>query len=451
MKRSLLCLLLSLFFIFQTAGAQTEKESLDASRERVEVAKINQSIAVAVIDEKGTRFFNFGKTNTTADAKKTDENTVFEIGSITKVFTGILLAEAVKRGEVKLEEPVSKYLPGTVKMPSRNGREITLLDLSMHTSGLPSLPTNFKPADSNNPYADYTVQQMYEFLSGYTLTRDIGVQSSYSNFGVGLLGHVLALRAGSSYEDLVKTRILKPLGMKDTSITLSKEMRSRTAQGFSADGDPVSLWDLPTMAGAGALRSTTKDMAKFIAANMHLTKTELAGSFDASHKPRHDVSAKMKVGLGWHIMAGSTGEIVWHNGGTAGFRTFAGFSPILKRGIVILSNTSYSVDDLGFHSFDPQVPLAKVRQAVSVSEKLLEDYAGNYELAPTVLITVTRKLDRLFAQLTGQPSYRLYAENESKFFLRVADAQVTFNRGADGKVESLTLHQGGDRVARRVK
>lgn len=443
--------ILAAFLFLQTANAQTDKEITDVLRERVEIGKTNQSISVAVIDEKGTRFFSSGKISAAPDAKKPDENTVFEIGSITKVFTGILLAEAIKRGEVKLDDPVSKFLPTTVKIPARNGREITLLDLTTHTSALPSLPSNFKPKDSDNPYADYTVQQMYEFLSGYTLTRDIGVQSAYSNLGVGLLGHVLALRAGMSYEDLVKARILTPLGMTDTTITLSPAMKTRTAQGFTADGDPASLWDLPTLAGAGALRSTAKDMAKFIAANMQLAKTDLWSVLDASHKPQRDVSAKMKVGLGWHIMAGSTGDIIWHNGGTGGFRSFAGFSPTLKRGIVLLTNTSASVDDIGFHAFDPQVPLAKARPTVTVSQQLLDGYVGEYELAPGAVLTVTRQDDRLFAQLTGQPRFRLYAESESKFFLRVVDAQVSFNRAAGGKVESLTLHQGGDQVARKIK
>ena len=301
MKTKLIAFAISLLFVVGACVAQSDKEVQDVVRQRVEVDKVNQSIAVAFIDENGTRFFSAGKMSAAADAKNTDENTVFEIGSITKVFTGILLAEAIKRGEVELDGPISKYLPNTVKTPTRNGKEITLLDLTTHTSGLPSLPTNFKPANNDNPYADYTVQQMYDFLSGYTLTRDIGATYSYSNLGVGLLGHILALRAGMSYEDLVRKRILDPLGMKDTTIVLSPAMRARTAQGFTADGDPTSLWDLPTFAGAGAIRSTAKDMAKFISANMHLTKTDLAGVIDVSHKPQRDASAKMKVALGAHF------------------------------------------------------------------------------------------------------------------------------------------------------
>lgn len=451
MKTKKALILLIFLLAFHTANAQTDKEIADVLRERVEVGKTNQSIVVGVIDEKGTRFTSFGKTDKTTAAKNSDENTVFEIGSITKAFTGTLLAEAVRRGEVKLDDPISKFLPKTVKTPTRGGKEITLLDLATHTSALPRLPANFAPKDNQNPYADYTVEQMYDFLSKFTPTRDIGAQYDYSNLGMGLLGHILSLRAGMSYEDLVKTRILKPLGMDDTTVTLSPVLKSRTAQGFDADGEASGLWDLPTLAGAGALRSTAKDMAKFIAANLNLTKTNLADVFSAAHKPQRDASEKMKIGLGWHILAGSTGEIIWHNGGTGGFRSFVGFNLAQKRGIVVLTNSAESSDDIGFHFLDAQIPLKKIKPFVAVGEKVLDEYVGSYELVPNVIFTITRQADKLFAELTGQPRVRVFAETENKFYYKVVNAQLTFNRGADGKIESLTLHQGGDRIARKIK
>lgn len=247
--KKLLVLFLLLCAASRTLNAQTVAEFQEiagAVRERVSVGKINQSIVVAVIDEKGTHFVGYGKTAETLDAKDSDENTVFEIGSITKVFTGTLLAEAVSRGEVQLTDPISKYLPKIVKSSKRNGREITLLDLATQSSALPGLPTNFVPKDAGNPYADYTVAQMYDFLSNYQLTRDIGARYEYSNFGMGLLGHILSLRAGKSYEQLVRARILKPLKMNDTTITLSPRLKSRMAQGFDQNGDAVSGWDIPT-------------------------------------------------------------------------------------------------------------------------------------------------------------------------------------------------------------
>lgn len=449
-----LIILILIFLTVQTGNAQTDnkiKEINDVLRERVAVGKTNQSIVVALIDVKGIRFTGYGKTSQTADAKNAEENTVFEIGSITKVFTGTLLAEALRRGEVSLSDSISKYLPETVRTPTRNGREITLLDLATQSSGLPGLPTNFAPKDAGNPYNDYTVAQMYEFLSTYQLTRDIGAKYEYSNFGMGLLGHVLSLRAKMSYEDLVKTRILKPLKMNDTTITLSPRLKSRMARGFDENGDQVSNWDIPTLAGAGALRSTARDMAKFISANLNLQKSSLESVLAEAHRQRRDAGGKMKIGLAWHILPAAAGDIVWHNGGTGGFRSFAGFNSTRKKGIVVLTNTSESVDDIGFHFLDASMALKKVKPFVVVAEQILEAYVGSYQFAPNVFFTVTRSGDRLFAQLTGQSRLRVFASAENEFYYRTVNAQLTFNRGADGEIVSLTLHQNGEQIAKKVK
>lgn len=440
-----------LLAVFTAIKAQSEKELLDTLKERIEVGKTVQGISVAVIDEKGTRFINYGKKDA-AGTKNVNENTLYEIGSITKTFTGILLAIAIEKGEVKLDDPISKYLPATVKTPSRGGKEITLIDLVTHSSGFPSLPTNFKITNMENPYADYTVSQMYEFLGTYQLTRDIGKQYEYSNYGMGLLGHILSLRAKMSYENLVKMRILKPLKMNDTAITLSSALKAKMSQGFDSGGEPTSNWDIPTLAGAGALRSNTKDMAKFIAANAGLIKSNLSSAFEASHKAQRDaVAGRMKIGFGWHILNTPEGDVVWHNGGTGGFRTFTGFLNGKKKAIIVLCNTSESVDDIGMHFFDATKPLAKVKPMFPVNEKILDEYLGQYELAPNMIFTVTRKNDKLYVQLTGQPNIRVFAETENKFYLKAVPAQIIFNRGANGKVESLTLIQNGNQIAKKIK
>lgn len=459
-------LLLPLLFTCAAAAAsaQTTAEMLTVLCERVEVAKANQSIAAAFIHEKGIRFASCGKTAPGPAGKAVDENTVYEIGSVTKVFTGALLAEAVRRGEVRLDDPISKHLPPNVKAPARGGREITLLDLATHTSGLPRLPSNLAPKDIQNPYADYTVEQMYDFLSKYELKRDIGASYEYSNLGTGLLGHILSLRAGMSYEDLVKNRILKPLGMNDTTVTLSPALKSRTAPGFDENGEPASLWDLPALAGAGALRSTTKDMAKFVAANLGLEKTDLNAAFLEARRPQRDVREKTKIGLGWHISssgaataataAATANEIVWHTGGTGGFRSYVGFDPARKKGVVVLSNSAEPVEDIGAHLLDAQMPLRKIKPPLIVAEKTLDEYVGEYELAPGAVFTITRTGDRLFAQLSGQPRFRVFAEAENKFYYKVVKAQLTFNRSGTGggKIESLTLAQNGaERTAKKIK
>ncbi|MDX1568611.1 MAG: serine hydrolase domain-containing protein, partial [Longimicrobiales bacterium] len=227
----------------------TDDELTALLQERVEQGRA-VGIVLGVRGADGsTRVVTAGKAGDSA--RPLDEESVFEIGSVTKVFTGILLADMARRDEVSLSDPVARHLPDDVRVPSRNGREITLFDLATHHSALPRLPSNLDPRDPANPYADYTVEEMYDFLSGWELGREIGSEYEYSNLGVGLLGHALSRAAGASYEALVRERILEPLGMGNTAITLSEEMRARLARGHDLAGEPASLWDLPTLAGAG--------------------------------------------------------------------------------------------------------------------------------------------------------------------------------------------------------
>jgi serine-type D-Ala-D-Ala carboxypeptidase/endopeptidase len=378
-----------------------------------------------------------------------DGDTIFEIGSITKVFTASVLADMVEKGEVSLDDPVAKYLPPTVRMPNRGGKEITLLDLATQTSGLPRLPSNLAPKDGANPYADYTVQNLYDFLSGYALTRDIGAQYEYSNLGVGLLGHLLALRAKTDYETLVTTRILKPLGMNDTHIVLPSASRARLTPGHDRAGTPVANWDLPTLAGAGALRSTVNDMLRFAAANLEETGP-LAKAFKSSHTVRRPTTlAETSIGLAWHVRRTSEGEIVWHNGGTGGYHSFLGLDQKAKTAVVMLHSSANAHDDLGFHLLDPRFPLAPVptlpkpRKAVTLSTPILDAYVGDYELAATFSIAVTREGNGLVIQATGQSKFPIFAESETEFFLTAVDAQITFVRDGSGKVTGLVLHQNG--------
>lgn len=370
-----------------------------------------------------------------------DSTGVFEIGSITKVFTTSILEDMVERGEVKLDDPVAKYLPRSVRVPARDERQITLLDLATQSSGLPRMPTNFSPRDSLNPYADYSVQQMYEFLSGYQLTRDIGAEYEYSNLGMGLLGHALALKAGMSYEELVRRRILTPLGMTHTAITLTPAMRAKLAPGHNGEGSAVPNWDLPTLAGAGALRSNASDMLTFLRANIDSMATPLSRTFKHAQAERRETSTPaLKIGLGWHILARPAGNVVWHNGGTGGYRTFIGFDATRRLGVVVLSNLDASVDDIGFHLLDETYPLRPIqprRMEVAVDSLVLMRYVGRYELAPSFQVVVTREAARLFVQATEQPRFPIYAESDSTFFLKVVDAQITFSK------DGLVLHQNG--------
>src|ERR1700722_19908424 len=199
---------------------------------RVDQQKQAVGIVVGVIEPNDRRVVACGNL-AQGDPRTLDGDTVFEIGSVSKVFTSLVMADMMHCKEIALDDPAAKYLPNTVTMPERNGRSITLRDLSTHTSGLPRLPSNLKPKDPQNPYAAYSVDDLYQFLSGYKLSRDPGSDFEYSNLGGGLLGHLLARHAGTDYEHLIKVRVTERLNMRDTGITLSSSMKQRMATGHN--------------------------------------------------------------------------------------------------------------------------------------------------------------------------------------------------------------------------
>jgi D-alanyl-D-alanine-carboxypeptidase/D-alanyl-D-alanine-endopeptidase len=273
-------------------------------------------------------------------------------------------------GDVALDDPVQKYLPAGITMPARNGVAITLAHLATQSSGLPRLPTNFRPADMRNPYADYTAERLYAFLSSYELTRDPGTEYEYSNLGVGLLGHILSLGGGRPYGDLVKQRILDPLGMTHTGITLTPWMRDHLVAGHDAAGDTVRLWDMGVLAGAGALLSDAVYMLAFLAANVRPDTSRLGRAMALAHEPRAGAgSPAMAIGLSWQRLNLDGDTILWHNGGTAGFRSFAGFRPSNGTAVIMLTNSGgQGEDDVGFHLLNPAFPLAQPEHSDAASQ-----------------------------------------------------------------------------------
>lgn len=422
---------------------------------RIVESKKVVGFVVATLDANGPKIAARGRVSADRDVTP-DGNTVFEIGSITKVFTSLVLAEMTERGEVSPDDPVEKYLPPGSKMPTRNGLPVTLLDLSMQVSGLPRLPANLSPKDLTNPYASYDGKQLLDFLGRAQLASDPGEKYAYSNLGAGLLGFALASRAGLSYEALVRKYVLEPLGMKDTAVTLSAGQRDRFARGHNAALAPVSPWDFDALAGAGALRSTANDMLKFLGAAMVLSDTRLKPAFErllAARKPTG--TPDLDIAMGWHIWRKFGSTVVWHNGGTGGFRSFIGFNPETRRGVVVLSNTFFDSDDLGLHLVDDRYPVKRYdapKPELRLDPKLLESYAGEYELAPGFTIVVTREDARLYVQATNQPRFEIFADKENEFFLKVVEARMTFVKDASGRAASLVLHQGGrDTPGKRIR
>jgi CubicO group peptidase (beta-lactamase class C family) len=453
MRRRLSLLLLLLAGVrLEAADALPPDAAVRAILKERVVSGRAAGIVVGILDAGGRRAVAYGDG---PNGRPLDGDTVFEIGSVTKVFTSALLTDMVRRGEVKLEDPVAKYLPETARAPSKNGKAIRLLDLATQTSGLPRLPGNMAPKDPKNPYADYTVERMYDFLSRYELPREPGEKYEYSNLGVGLLGHVLARRAGKSYEELLRERIFEPLGMKETAIVLTTELRARLAPGHDASGAAASNWDFLALAGAGALRSTVNDMLKFLAANLDPGDAALPAALRETHNVRRATGMpELDVGLGWHVFHRFGTDLVWHNGGTGGYHSWIGFVEKKRAAAVVLCNSSSDIDDIGLHLLEPRFALTqppKLREESSVAPEVLESYVGEYQLAPTFSITVTREGNAIFLQATGQSKFPVYAESETEFFLKAVDAQITFVK-EDGRVTKLVLHQNGrDTPGRKVR
>jgi CubicO group peptidase (beta-lactamase class C family) len=341
------------FVALAAAAGPRDQEIAAAIKARVE-AKRSVGMVVATIEPDGTTSMAaYGSPG--AGARPLDADTVFEIGSITKVFTATLLADMADRGEVKLDDPVEKFLPPGTRVPERGGRKITLLDLTTQTSGLPRLPGNLRPSDMSNPYKDYTAEQMFEFLGRHELARDIGATYEYSNLGVGLLGEALARRAGRSYESLVRERILDPLKMAHSGITFTPWMRTHLAKGHDMQGRPASNWDIPGLAGAGALRSTMNDMLRFARANLDPSGGPLHAAMQRTHGRRTAAGrADMSIGMGWHIRRVNDRDVHWHNGGTGGYRTWLGFDKVRRTAAIVLTNSAMPNDDLGFELVTPR-------------------------------------------------------------------------------------------------
>lgn len=331
--------------IVETVYVDLIPEDITTSVRAMVDQDLNVGIVVGIVSPRGKEVFSYGKTALDGD-QEVDENTIFELGSIGKVFTTLLLAVMVEKGELSFEDPIENFLPDDISVPIYNGQSIRLIDLATHTSGLPGIPENLAPADEYNPYADYSIDQMYTALSEVTLSQEPGKDYEYSNFGMGLLGHILSLHSGMSYEELVVHYITDELGMPDTRVDLTTVMQDHLAHGYR-EGELFPLWDNPTLAGAGALRSSVKDMLTFLAANVGLKESSLFEAMKVTHEPRFPVGPSMEVGLAWHMSKKGDNLVIEHHGATGGYWSFAGFIMEEQTAVVVLTNTFQDIDEIG--------------------------------------------------------------------------------------------------------
>jgi CubicO group peptidase (beta-lactamase class C family) len=328
---------------------------LDADLAKARAGRLTPStgvgVTIGVVDHGTRKVFSYG-------AAKPDS--VFEIGSITKTFTGLTLAQLAQQKKVNLAEPIRALLPNNTVAAPGAGAEITLLDLSAQRSGLPRLPDNLRPADVANPYVDYDAKALYAFMASHGVALPAHPEFGYSNLGVGLLGQLLADRAGVTFEALVKEQITAPLGMRDTTVELTPALARRFAPGHHGeDNEPQGAWDFAALAGAGAIRSTATDMLKYLEAQLHPDRVKgksveaqtLPAALAASHEVRGDVGGGVHIALNWFRFDGS--GRYWHNGATGGYSSYATFDLEADYAVVVLCNCSSDdgsfADDLGDH------------------------------------------------------------------------------------------------------
>ena len=401
-------------------------------------------LAVAWVDADGSMFFQSGQFDR-EDPRPITPDTQFEIGSITKVFTALLLAESERVGKVSRNDPAAKYLlpPDDPAQPGL--ARITLLSLTTHTSGLPRLPANIGPhPDANpDPYAAYDRAALVAGLRMHGPGAVVGGAVSYSNFGVSVLGEALAAAWGTSYADALREHVLVPLGMKVTTVGLAGTPPPADLAPAHAGEKRGPNWSWQACAPCGGLRSSARDMAKFLAACLGGRAAPLRAAFDATMQPQHAApDFGGQIGLGWLIKGDQDKPVYWHSGATAGNHAFVAFSPKTGAGIALLANVQKGPEDLGFALLNGGPALPPPRE-IALSGETLREYVGRYPLSPRFALTVTTRDGGFFVQGTGQGKLPFFASAKDEFFCKVVDARVSFLRNAAGNVTDLVLHQNG--------
>jgi len=369
------------------------------------------------------------------------ERVLFEIGSISKVFTGILLANAVLDGKLGLDDTLAQRLP--VKFDHSATGAVMLKQIATHTSCLPRLPENMLNTSGDDPYARYDQRAMFEYLATAKLDGQPPCMSSYSNLGFGILGVVLETAYGKPWATLVQEKITGPLGMADTVQDLSSAQQSRFAEPW--DGEkPAHPWTFQAIAGAGALRSTLADMSKLADAFLAGSKGPLGAVWPLLAGDYADMPAVGgKIGLALIHVKDNGEDSYLHDGATGGYRSTIVVRPPSGRAVVVLASNGAADPTTWLAAWQAGERQPMAGSEVALPAEALEEYAGVYSIDKTARFTLLRRGDGLVARLTGQPFAPVFASAKDEFFYKAVDAQFSFHRDAAGKIDRLILHQNG--------
>lgn len=397
-------------------------------------------VAAAWVDADGVAFFQAG-TLAAEDQRPVTPDTQFELGSVTKVFTALLLAESERLGKVSLQDPAAKYLLPDGDPAQAALARITLLSLTTHTSGLPRLPSDFGAAAANaaDPYAAYDDARLVAALRQDGPGARGGDTVSYSNFGVAVLGEALAEAWGTTYAEALAVHVLTPLGLKATSVGLAGQPPPVDLAPGHTSGKAVPNWTFEAFAPAGALRSSARDMAVFLTVCLAKGDSPLRAAFEATLQPRFKAeNPGGRIGFGWLLTDDRENPIAWHNGATAGSHAFIAFSRKTGAGVVILANIQRGSEALGFGLLGVKAPAPKHEPVKNAA-----DFTGDYPLSSAFTINIAEVNGSLRAQATGQPSLGMREIGRDRFAVVGVSAEIAFERDGAGKVTALVLHQNG--------
>ncbi len=443
MKKFILILLvLSMNLIADHVAAQVTPEFEEYITKRMSVERI-PGMSIALIHEDGSvSYQNYGFIDLDKSAP-VDEYTIYESGSITKTFSAGLLRILMDQYDLSPDTPVKEIFGEKVHIPSKNGIDITLEHLMMHTSGLPRLPGNLNPEDMNDPYNEYTPEMLFEFLSEYELPRTPGDEFEYSNYAYMLLGQVLQEISGQPYDELLYEWFLQYAEMPSTSRFLidSLQLAQPTSTGL-----PAKRWHSEHVPGFGGLLSTTHDLANYVKLYLGHSNHPHSKLLQKNIEPLNNIGGAFNISYSWIVATAYKDTVAFHGGGTGGFRTFAGFSPVSGRGAVVMSNGTNDVQDIGRHLLNNNFSLAKIIEIVDMTMEELQLFTGEFVSETLPQMTITLNGDLLMAELAGQPALPVVPIEETVFYNDRVEARLEFKK-IDGVVTGFMLKQGAGNYA----
>ena len=460
---------------FANSAAQTSPPDgrvREILAQRIDVDKQAVGLAAVIVEGDTVRIVTHGAMSLNK-ADPITPDTLFEVGSITKTFTALVLADMAIKGEVKLDDPVEKWLPQGIrglKLRDHAGSPIRLVDLATHRSGLPRLPDNMSNGTRADPYVDYREAELLAYLKsrevlmetdGGKTTKKRDEAYAYSNLGFGLLGYVLARAADMSYTDLLQKRVLTPLSLTSTYLDIPRTEAARFSEPHYVDRDGSlkrnKHWRFDVIAPAGALIMSARDIGRYAQAASGAIDTPLRAAFVLAQKKYGDGMAPINPqGLAWVLAPMNGRTVVNHDGRTGGFAASIWVDPDRKSAVAVLSNASVAVFDITLHLLEPSIPLKNLAAmratAVSVDAKTMAQYVGTYRLQPNFDVTIRLRDGKLFAQATGQGEFEIFGKSDTTFFARITPLEIEFEAVKDGKAMRFQITQGGStRPAPRVE